>query len=303
MILEDKSTEIFCLVDDFVKELEKVKEGHILPRQSGKKHRNRKFKMSDSEVITIMILFHIGNFRNLKHFYINYIQKHMKSDFPQTVSYNRFVELQQKALLPMAVFLQTCCLGSCTGVSYIDSTPIRACHIKREKQNKVFKDFAKKGQCSMGWFFGFKLHIVINDRGEIIDFLFTQGNVDDRYPLKNKSFHKNLFGKLFADKGYIGKNLFDNLFVDGIHLITKLKKNMKNALMHIRDKILLKKRALIECVNDELKNICQIEHTRHRTMANFLTNLLSGLIAYSFLPKKPSLNLDIIDKKAIKAYA
>ena len=155
----------------------------------------------------------------------------------------------------------------------------------------------------MGWFYGFKLHLVINDKGEIIDFLFTQGNVDDRYPLKNKSFHENLFGKLFADKGYIGQDLFENLFIDGIHLITKVRKNMKNSLMHIHDKILLKKRALIECVNDELKNLCQIEHTRHRSMENFLTNLISGLIAYSFLPKKPSLNIDIIDNKALEAFA
>jgi len=185
----------------------------------------------------------------------------------------------------------------------VDSTPIQVCHIKREKQHKVLKEYATKGQCSLGWFYGFKLHIVINDKGEIIDFLFTQGNVDDRYPLKNKSFHDNIFGKLFADKGYIGKDLFENLFIDGIHLITKIKKNMKNSLMHIHDKILLKKRAIIECVNDELKNICQIEHTRHRSMNNFLSNLISGLIAYSFLPKKPSLNLEIIDNQALKTFA
>jgi hypothetical protein len=227
----------------------------------------------------------------------------MQSEFPETVSYNRFVELQQKAMMPMAIFLQTCCMGKCTGISYVDSTPIRVCHIKREKQHKTLKKFATKGQCSMGWFFGFKLHLVINDKGEIIDFLFTQGHVDDRNPLKNKSFHDKIFGKLFADKGYIGKDLFEKLFVDGIHLITKIRKNMKNSLMHIQDKILLKKRALIECVNDELKNLCQIEHTRHRTMANFITNLLSGLIAYSFLPKKPSLNIEIIDNKSIETFS
>ena len=194
----------------------------------------------------------------------------------------------------MAVFLQLCCLGKCTGVSFIDSTPIRVCHIRREFQHKTFKGLAAKGQCSMGWFFGFKLHIVINDKGEILDFLFTQGNVDDREPLKNKNFHDKIFGKLVADKGYISKTLFDELFIDGIHLITKIRKNMKNSLMHLQDKVLLRKRALIETVNDELKNICQIEHTRHRSFENFLTNLLSGLIAYSFLDKKPKLNLEEI---------
>jgi hypothetical protein len=199
----------------------------------------------------------------------------------------------------MAIFLKTCCLGTCTGISFIDSTPLRACHIKRERSNKVFKGIATKGQCSIGWFFGLKLHLIINDKGEILDFMLTQGNVDDREPLKNNKFHKKVFGKLVGDKGYLCKNLFEQLFIDGIHLITKIRKNMKNSLMHIHDKILIRKRGIIETVNDELKNICQVEHTRHRSFDNFLTNLLSGLIAYSFFPKKPSLNLDIIDNKAL----
>ena len=144
----------------------------------------------------------------------------------------------------------------------------------------------------MGWFFGFKLHIVINDKGEILDFLFIQADVDDRTPLKNKNFHDKIFGKLVGDKGYISKDLFDELFIDGIHLITKIRKNIKNSLMLIKDKVLLRKRALVETVNDELKNICQIEHTRHKCFENFIGNLVAGLIAYSFLDKKPSLNLD-----------
>lgn len=299
MISIDKLTEIFCIVDDFCLEFEKAKEGHVIKKNSAQKSRNRKFCMSDSEVITILIFFHAGQFRNLKHFYINYVKVHLKNEFPKTVSYNRFVELQQKATIPMAVFLKTCCMGTCTGVSFIDSTPLRACHIKRERSNKVFKGIATKGQCSIGWFYGLKLHLIINDKGEILDFMLTQGNVDDREPLKDKRFHDNVFGKLIGDKGYICKTLFEQLFINGIHLITKIRKNMKNSLMHIHDKILLRKRGIIETVNDELKNICQIEHTRHRSFNNFLTNLLSGLIAYSFFPKKPSLNIDIIDNKSI----
>lgn len=203
----------------------------------------------------------------------------------------------------LAIFLKTCCLGKCTGISYIDSTPLRSCHIKREKQHKVFKGIAQKGQCSLGWFYGFKLHIIINDRGEILDFIITPGNVDDRKPLNDMDLHKRIFGKLYGDKGYISKDLFEKLFVDGVHLITKIKKNIKNSLMLLQDKIALRKRTLIETVNDELKNICQIEHTRHRSFENFTTNLLSGLIAYSFFDKKPSINLqeDIIDMKRIAA--
>ena len=299
MLNIDKIIEIFCIVDDFCKEFEKAKAGHILSEDNDKKHRNRSFTLSDSEVITLLIFFHTGQFRNLKHYYIHYVQVHLKNEFPRSVSYNRFVELQQKATMPLALFLKTCCLGTCTGISFIDSTPIRACHIRREHSNKVFKGLAAKGQCSIGWFYGFKLHIIINDKGEILDFMITKGNVDDREPLKNKSFHDKIFGKLFGDKGYICKTLFEQLFIDGIHLITKLRKNMKNSLMHIQDKVTLKKRALIETVNDELKNICQVEHTRHRSFENFLTNLLSALIAYSFFPKKPSLNIDIIDNKGL----
>ncbi len=153
----------------------------------------------------------------------------------------------------------------------------------------------------MGWFYGFKLHLIINDKGEILDFILTPGNVDDREPLKNMDLHKRIFGKLFGDKGYISKNLFEQLFVDGVHLITKLRKNMKNALLLLHDRIMLRKRALIESVNDELKNICQIEHTRHRSFDNFIINLLSALAAYSFFDKKPSINInkDIIDEKRI----
>ena len=287
--------EIFYLVDEFCKEFDKAKEGHILQKDCGKKSRKRAFCMTDSEVITIMIYFHLGQFRNLKHFYINYIQSHCKGYFPKTVSYNRFVELQQKAVIPMSVFLQLCCLGKCTGISFIDSTMLRVCHIKREYSHKTFKGLATKGKTSIGWFFGFKLHIVINDKGEILDFVITQANVDDREPLKNKRFHQKVFGKIFADKGYISKDLFEKLFVDGIHLITRLKKNMKNSLMLLSDKIYLRKRAIIETVNDQLKNVCQIEHTRHRSFENFIGNMVSALIAYNFLPKKPSLNLEIVD--------
>lgn len=299
MLSLDKITDIFYSVDEFCKEFDRVKEGHVVSETSGKNRRNRAFGLSDSEVITILIIFHTGQFRNIKHFYNHYVLVHMQKDFPRAVSYNRFVELQRKAVLPMAVFLKTCCLGDCTGISFIDSTPLKICHPKRERSNKVFRGLAAKGQCSIGWFIGFKLHLIINDRGEVLDFMLTQGNVDDRDPLKSKTFHDRIFGKLVGDKGYISKTLFEQLFIDGVHLITKLRKNMKNCLMHIHDKILLKKRALIETVNDELKNICQIEHTRHRSFDNFIANMISALIAYSFFPKKPSLNLDIIDNKRL----
>ena len=133
--------------------------------------------------------------------------------------------------------------------------------------------------------------------------MLFRSNIDDRKPLSDMNLHKRIFGKLFKDKEYINKDLFEKLFIDGVHLITKIKKNMKNSLMLLQDKIALRKRALIETVNDELKNICQVEHTRHRSFNNFITNLLSGLIAYSFFDKKPSINLqeDIVDLKRLVA--
>ena len=149
----------------------------------------------------------------------------------------------------------------------------------------------------MGWFFGSKLLIIINDRGEIVQWQLTQVNTDDRTPLKNNKFTEEIFGKLVADKGYILQSLFEELIVDDIHLITRIRKNMKNSLIHLRDKILLRKRALVETVNDELKNIVQIEHTRHRSIGGFAANLMAAMAVYSFLPKKPSLNIEIIERE------
>jgi hypothetical protein len=292
--LENKLIEIFCHIDDFNKVFINELQTHQLT--DGSRKRIKPGSLNESEVMTIVIYFHLMRYRDFKHYYLYHVCKHMRGDFPGLVSYNRFVELMQKALLPLAVYLKTRCLGKCTGISYVDSSPIKACHIKRAHSHKVLKGLAAKGQCSIGWFFGLKLHFVINDKGEILDFVLTPGNVDDRHPLLGSNLLKKIYGKLFGDKGYISQSLFEKLFIDGIHIITKLRKNMKNSLMHLSDKILLRKRALIESVCDELKNICQIEHTRHRSQEGFIVNLLSGLIAYSYLPKKPTLNLEIIDQ-------
>jgi len=177
----------------------------------------------------------------------------------------------------MTILLKQLRLGSCTGISFVDSTPIRVCKNKRIFNHKVFKGIAKRCESNMGYFFGFKLHIIVNDKGEIIDFVIIPGNTDDREPLKDEGFLKRVIGKLFADKGYVSKNLFENLFTNGIQQIAGIRNNMKNSLMSMSDKIMLRKRSIIETINDELKNICQIEHSRHRSFANFLTNMMSGL--------------------------
>ncbi len=291
MISIDKVIEIYSLADDFMQlfsaEMRKHTISNKKPTRAG-----RKSVMRDAEIITILVLFHLKGYRCLKHFYTEYVTEHMCDIFPNLVSYNRFVELQRSMMLPLAIFIKEVLLGKCTGITFVDSTPLKVCRQQRIHCHKVFKGIATRGHCSMGWFFGFKLHIICNDRGEILNFVFTPANVDDREPLNYKNFLKEVYGKLVGDKGYISSKLFERLFVDGIQMITKVKKNMKNAFISYSDKILLRKRAIIESVNDELKNICQIEHSRHRCFANFITNLLAGIAAYSFLPKKPSINFE-----------
>lgn len=293
----DKVTEIFYLIDEFCIQFEASTRPTLIGNAP-----KRKPGMSKSEVITLMTLFHTGSFRNIKHFYLHYVQKHLQSEFPRTVSYNRFTELMQAAVLPMTIFLKTCCLGECTGISFVDSTPIRVCKNKRIKRNKVFKGIAELGKSSMGFFFGFKLHLIINDKGEILNFVITQGNVDDREPLKNERFIKAIKGKLYGDKGYLSKELTNILFVDGLHLVTNIRNNMKNCLMELKDKIMLRKRSVIETVNDELKNMCQVEHSRHRSFGNFITNMLSGLIAYSFFPKKPAIKYETTNSTQVALF-
>lgn len=296
-ISKDKITEIFYLADEFCKEFEKTVSNHTLGNEP-----KRKPKMSQSEVITIMVLFHYGSFKNIKHFYEYFVKQHLGSEFPKTVSYNRFVELMQSVALPLTMLLKTCCLGYCTGISYIDSTSISVCKNKRIPRHKVFDGIAQRGKTTMGYFFGFKLHFIVNDRGEILNFVITPGNVDDRDPLKSKKFIEKLRGKLYADKGYISQRITEVLFIDGLHLITHIRNNMKNVLMEMRDKILLRKRSVIETINDELKNICSVEHSRHRSFENFVTNLIAGLIAYSFFPKKPSIKYEVIETNQLALF-
>ena len=286
MIPENKVTEIFVMADDFCKFFDQMMEKYSIPDKNKRKY-HRDGTMSKAEIMVILILFHSSGYRCLKHFYLNHVCVHLRHLFPEVVSYNRFVELEKSVALPLAIFIKKVLLGKCTGISFVDSTPLRVCRNQRIHVHKVFKGIAERGKCSMGWFFGFKLHLICNEKGELLNFMITPGDVDDRKPLELKSFIEFIYGKLVGDKGYISKNLFQRLFVDGIQLITKLKSNMKDALMSVSDRLLLRKRAIIETVNDELKNIIQVEHSRHRSFDNFIVNLLGAISTYCFFPKKP----------------
>ena len=280
-------TEIFCDVDDFYHSFEQY--CRSIPQLTAIAGEKRcRSRMSLSEVMTIVIAFHGSGYRTFKEFYTLQVKPHWYKAFPKLVSYNRFVELMPWSMMLLCCFLQTR-KGKITGISFIDSTPIEVCCPCRSYSHKVFEGLVGWSKNSVAWHYGFKLHLIINDRGELLAFKLTPGNVDDRQPVPDMT--QDLVGKLFGDRGYISQSLFEQLYKQGLQLITRRKKNMKQQLVKLMDKILLRKRSLIETVNDQLKNISQIEHSRHRSVWNFMVNLFSGLIAYTYLPKKPSLDL------------
>jgi transposase len=279
---------LFCDIDDFCQIFEPDFRKHLLA--DGSTLRIRKSSLCLSEVMTIIIYFHLSGYRTFKDFYTRSVSKHMLAAFPKLVSYNRFVELMSEAVVPLCAYLNSR-FGRCSGISFIDSLPLAVCHNRRIHSHKVFSGLAERGRSSVDWFFGFKLHLIVNDEGELLSVWLTTGNVDDRKPVPDLT--EKLFGKLIGDRGYISKPLTELLSGRGLELITKIKSNMKNRLMPLIDKLLLRKRALIETINDQLKNICQIEHSRHRSTSNFVVNTIAALIAYTFKEKKPSLNIRV----------
>lgn len=282
-------TSLFCKVDDFCISFLPLWEATLLEDKTTPK-RHRKSQLTQSEVMTIVIAFHQKHFRNFKHFYCDFIQKYYTDKFPNLVSYQRFVELMKEVLIPLTAYLKLCCFGRCDGLSFVDSTPLKACHIKREHIHRTFNGIAKKGKTSTGWFYGFKVHLVIAHTGEILAVNVTAGNVDDRKPVL--SLMESVFGMVYADKGYVSEQLRDILETQQVRFVAKPRKNMKKSELTEFDKVMLRHRAVIESVNDQLKNISQIEHTRHRCIENFCVNIVAGLIAYSEQDTKPSIDIE-----------
>lgn len=266
--------QLFCAIDDFCLDFEAKLNSELISSQSQK--RKRKSRLCLSEVMTIIVHFHQSSYRNFQDYYQKSILTIYHRYFPSLVSYNRFVELMPDALLPLICYLNSR-KGQCSGISFIDSMGIPICHNKRAKRNKVFRGLSGWGKSSVDWYFGFKLHLIINEQGELLAFQVTPGNVDDRKPVPTLA--QNLWGRLFGDKGYISKSLFQELLENDVKLITPFKKNMKNKLVELWEKLMLRKRALIETVNDQLQNISQVVHSRHRSIYNFMVNIIAGLIA------------------------
>ena len=215
MTTDYKVTELFCIIDEFCKHFDAENAGNLLEDNSGTKRRRRQASLSDSEIMTILLYFHFGTFRNFKHYYLFFIKGTIKSYFPKPVSYNRFVELESRMFFQLMFFLNLGAFGRCTGITFVDSTMIPVCHNLRRYANKVFKGIATDGKGTMGWCHGFKLHLACNDR------------------------------------------------------------------------MMLRKRYIIETINDMLKNTAQIVHSRHRSVNNFVMNLISALGAYCFFDNKP----------------
>ena len=281
----DKTTQLFCLIDDFCQQFEPLLELRLLDDESSdKRRRHRTCEMSLSEMTTIVVLFHTMRGRQFKAFYRGTVCRFMTAEFPRRLSDTRFVALMPRCVVVLAALFETL-KGACTGLSIADATPLAVCYNLRIQRHRVFKDIAQRGKSSTGWFYGFKLHAVINHRGELLAIKVTPGNVDDRKGLL--AIASNLFGKLYADKGYIGKEFAQKMKDFGLDVVTRVRKNMKKIVHSEFDRVLLRKRSLVETVFDELKNLCQIEHTRHRSPMNFAVNLMAGIVAYCLQPVKP----------------
>ena len=280
---------LFCEIDDFFLAYEKWKTRHCLPKSTPLETRGRPRKLHPSEVMTLLIAFHQSGYRTFKHFYEKHVCVYWRAEFPHLVSYSRFVQLKKEVLTLLTLYLHAH-FGECRGISFVDSTRLRVCDNKRISAHRVFAAHAGRSKTSMGWFYGFKLHLIINEKGELLGFEVSSGNTDDRQPLWEVSSER-LFGNLYADKGYISKDLREFLNEQGINLFYKVRKNMKPLPLSVSDEVMLKKRAIIESVIKELKTQTQVEHSRHRSFTNFQVNVVSALVAYQFLETKPSVNI------------
>jgi hypothetical protein len=256
---------------------------YFLP--SPTKRRGPKCCLSDSEIMMILILFQSSQWRNFKNYYNHFLSTYYKTAFPKLPSYNRFIEIMNRVIFHLILFSQINS-GKRTGIYFIDSTCLPVCHLKRSTRHKTFDEIAQYGRTSVGWFFGLKLHIVINNQGELIAFKITSGKQNDAKA--GESIMQKLNGLIFGDKGYLGKELFSRLLEKGLKLITRNRKNMKEKNYSPIEKQLLNRRGIIETVINHFKHHYHIWHTRHRSVLNAITHLIAGIAAYVIEPLKIS---------------
>lgn len=286
MLHEDKAfklIEIFITCDDFCNALTQWQ------TQQGCLSTNRQGELSDSEMLAITVFYHYSGYKCFQYYYQNCVQMPLKTYFPKLISYERFVARMPRLLPGLFVLLKWLCAQSQrTGFYIVDSKPLAVCDNHRIPTNKVFAGVAARGKSSMGWFYGLKAHLVINQYGQLVNFVLTPGNVADNNGSLLTELLANLQGQCFGDRGYLTK-LFAQFYAQGLQIVTKLRRRMKNVLMPLSDKLNLRRRGLIESVNDLLTSVFDTEHTRHRSAVNAQVNVLSGLIAYCFYDRKPSI--------------
>lgn len=276
---------LYCNVDDFCKGFEPWYKNQLVC-DSGTKSRIRKSQLKLSEILTILLSYHESGMSCFKYYYLN-LNQSGKDLFPGLVHYSRFCRLAKRSF-PALVCMLKSMMGEASEYLFIDSTPVTVCHNLREKRHRTFKGLAAKGRTSTGFFFGFKLHMIFNTNGQIVRLVITKGNVDDRTPVRGMM--KGIKAKLIGDKGYLSQSLFDDLFKNGSTLITKLKRNMKNKLMPLQDKLMLLKRSFVESIFSSIKACCSFVHHRHRSVLGGFSHIISGLISYQIRDDKPSLS-------------
>jgi hypothetical protein len=276
-------TTLYCCLDDFCKVFEDWESHRLIPWQ---RTRKRAGKLSRAEMLFIMVLFQLSPYKNFKTFYLYGIGVQHRTCFRDLPHYDRFVSLMPRLFVPLMVLLHSLS-GEQTGLYFADASKLAVCHNRRIDRHKVFDGLAARGKTSMGWFYGLKLHVVINHKGEIMALKITPGNTADSAVLDEITRH--LTGKVYADKGYISREVFSRLWQRGLHLITGIRRNMRNQLMPLVDKRMLRGRFVIETVFDILKCQMGLEHSRHRSPINAMVHILSCLVAYAYRPGKPSI--------------
>jgi hypothetical protein len=290
IINELKVIKLFCELDDFTQQFNKKFCTHLLEQKNPQSF--HKPEINISEMMCIEILYHHSGYKCFQYYYQQEVEKgYLQAYFPGAPSYNRFVQLKPHMLLYLIFYLNICRIWQLCGIYFADLTKLAVCHNRRIHSNKVFTGRAARGNTSTGWFYGLKLFLVINAFGEIMNAFFTLGNVADNHLSTMIRLFSKLKGWAFADKGFINQKAVEQLLSKGLHLITGIRQYMKNKLIHMEQKLLLQKRGIIESVNDILKTVCDIEHTRHRSPINALVNLYAGLCGYTFLDRLPSIFL------------
>jgi len=283
-LTSSKIVEIFVDCDDFINDFSKEVSFHMIGT-----NQQPISSLSASEIITICIIYHHSRLDCFKSFYTLVVKNVLRSYFPHAPSYTHFIKLKKYYLFDLFAFLWHSRLSKPSNeANFVDSKKLQISHIKRAHQHRVMKGLAEKGKTSIGWFYGLKLHLIINEYGQPCSFLVTSGNKTDNNEEVLKTLFRGLQGIFYGDKGYLTK-LKAWLKIQGVELITKVRKNMKKPKLTHKQKHYLKRRSLIETVFGLMTFQCDLDHSRHRSQYGFFSNIFSAIIAYTYLDSLPQM--------------